>query len=137
MNFNRFLCPTVAVTKNITHFQDQYKYVQQFRDKIMLKTKHHSCMKRKCNLLNYYGCLAKILAHFKYCLPNHCQVRKSKWLRHQLRAATESWHKEIDICRYNSVASLFLTSTVIVFSTLSTTFLRILSSLSKKNHSLS
>lgn len=113
-------------------------YVQQFGDKIVLKTKHHSYMKRKYNLLNYYGCITKMLAHFKYCLPNHCRVRKSKWLWHQLKAATESWYKEIDICRYNSVASLFLTSTVIFFSILSTTFLRILSSLSKnKDNSLS
>lgn len=63
------MCPSVAVTKFLTHFQEQYTYVQHFGDKIVLKTKHHSYMKRKYNLLNYYGCITKILAPFKYCLP--------------------------------------------------------------------
>lgn len=126
------MCPSVAATKYFTHFQGQYTYVQQFGDKIMFKTKHHSYIKRKCKLLNYCGCIPKTLPHFKYCLPDHCQVSKSNWLRHHLRATIDSWYKEIDICLYNNVTSLFLTSSVIFVSILSTTFLRILSSLSKR-----
>jgi hypothetical protein len=38
----RRMCPSIAFTKYLTHFQEQYTYVQQFGDNIVLKFKRNS-----------------------------------------------------------------------------------------------
>jgi hypothetical protein len=108
--------------------------VTMYADARLRRRGHGDQLKRKCKLVKYHFCVTKILAHLKYCQSNHCQVSRSSWLWHELRATIESWYKDIDIYVYNSVASLFLMSTVTCMSILSSTFHRIFSSLPKRRH---